>query len=423
MENAGKNRYNRGMWQWIKNQYHLVQSFLANAYFGFPSRKLTVIGVTGTSGKTTATHMIYEILKKAGYKVSLLSTVQAVVGGIQYDTGFHVTTPDPHILPKFLKQAVDNGDEYFVLEVSSHGLDQNRAAFMQFKVGVLTSLAHEHLDYHKTFDNYAKAKLKLLTASSHAVIPADGVVQKITHLSQFKLLSKKITTFGLTKGDQTQKKWNLKLLIPGDFMVLDGLAAASAASLLGVPIVTIKKALSEFKGIPGRFEEIKNNKGIRIVIDFAHKPDALEKAIAAARDLIPNENRVIVLFGCASQRDVLKRAMMGKISAELADVTILTDEDPRFEEPMKIINEIAAGCLVQGAKEIQPDSSRKDQRGIFVKIPNRKEAIDVAINTLAKKGDIVLLCGKGHEQSMNYKGKELSYSEHAAVRSALEKTA
>jgi len=167
------------MWQSCKNYYHLVTAFLANLCYGFPSRKLTIIGITGTSGKSTTTHMIYEILKSAGYKVSLLSTVKGVIGGKEYDTGFHVTTPDPHNLPKYLRQAVDHGDTYFVLEVSSHALDQNRAAFVNFKVGILTSLAHEHLDYHKTMAEYAKAKFKLLHNAEFAVVPAVGLSSEL----------------------------------------------------------------------------------------------------------------------------------------------------------------------------------------------------------------------------------------------------
>src|SRR5205809_3867083 len=164
------------MWQGCKNIYHLVTSFLANVYYGFPGQKLIVIGVTGTSGKTTTAHMIYEVLKSAGKKVALLSTIQAVIGGKAYDTGFHVTTPDPQRLPKYLKKAIDAGDEYAVIEVSSHALDQNRAAFVNFKIGVLTTLAHEHLDYHKTLENYAKAKFKLLQAAEIAVMPEERIM-------------------------------------------------------------------------------------------------------------------------------------------------------------------------------------------------------------------------------------------------------
>lgn len=197
------------MWQGAKNYYHLLTALLANIYYGFPSRKLRIIGITGTSGKSTTTHMVYEILKTAGYKVSLLSTVKAVIGGKDYDTGFHVTTPDPHNLPKYLRQAADNGDDFFVLETSSHALDQNRAAFVQFEVGILTSLAHEHLDYHKTMENYANAKFKLLHQAGHAIAPAIGISDHLKQAVGYSRLKGKVSTFGIETGDVTQKTGNL----------------------------------------------------------------------------------------------------------------------------------------------------------------------------------------------------------------------
>jgi len=392
------------MLQRLKNIYHLLQAFLANVYYGFPGRKLIVIGITGTSGKTTTAHMIYEVLKTAGYNVSLLSSIKAVIHGKEYDTGFHVTTPDPQTLPKYLKKAVDSGDTYFVLELSSHGLDQHRAACVNFTLGILTTLAHEHLDYHRTFENYARAKFKLLEASEVRVIPES----LLPSLKKFGMTNTKLVTFGMRKGDETQEHWNLKLKLPGDFNVMNALAAAAAAKVLEVPEKIIKQALENFSAIPGRFEEIKNNKGFRIIIDFAHKPDALEGVLQAAKKEVKNNGKIIVMFGCASQRDILKRPIMGKISGELADITVLTDEDPRFEDSMKIINEIAQGCLDAGAKE-----------HVFFKIPDRQKAINFIIRKLAKKDDIVLLCGKGHEKSMNYNGIEKPWSEHKAVEKAL----
>lgn len=411
------------MWQGLKNIYHFFVAFLANVWYGFSSRKLTVIGVTGTSGKTTTTHMIYEILKEAGYKVSLLSTIKAVIGGKEYDTGFHVTTPDPHVLPKFLKIAVQNGDTHFVLEVSSHALDQNRAAFVRFSVGVLTTLAHEHLDYHKTFANYARAKFKLLHASKTAVLPRVGISEEVKQAVEYSHLRGKVETFGLAQGDETQKKWQLRLKSKAEFNVLNGLAAAAAADAVGVSKEVIQKALSRFSSIPGRYEEIPTGKEFRVIIDFAHKPDALEAALISARNEVKGNGRIIAMYGCASQRDVLKRPMMGAISARLAEITVLTDEDPRHEDPLKIINEIAQGCVRGGAQEahILHPTSYSMAKNIFFKIPNRKEAIEFIIQKLAKKGDIILLCGKGHEQSMNYNGTELPWSEHNAVKEALKK--
>jgi UDP-N-acetylmuramoyl-L-alanyl-D-glutamate--2,6-diaminopimelate ligase len=416
------------MWQCLKNKYHWIRSLVANIYYGFPGYKLTVIGVTGTSGKTTTTLMIYEVLKKAGYKVSVLSTIKAVIGGLEYDTGFHVTTPDPMHLSRYLNQAVRNNDQYFVLEVSSHALDQNRVSFIPFKIGVLTSLAHEHLDYHKTFKNYTQAKFKLLHSAKTAIVPINILKddKKLSRDAGYDKLAGKVTTYGLTQGDQTQRKWHLKLKMIGDFNVLNALAAAASASLLGVEMPIIQSALANFSGVLGRFEEITNSRGLRIVIDFAHKPDALQAVLKVAQKTINKGSRIIVMYGCASERDLLKRSIMGKISAMMADITVLTDEDPRREDRIKIIDEIAKGCIDGGAKEVQSSPPKADQpmaenikEHIFYKIPDRQKAIDFIINKLAKKGDVILLCGKGHEKSINYNGVETPWSEHEAVRKAL----
>jgi UDP-N-acetylmuramoyl-L-alanyl-D-glutamate--2,6-diaminopimelate ligase len=194
------------MWQKAKNQYHLVQSLIANVQYGFPGRKLVVIGVTGTSGKTTTALMIYSMLHAAGYRVSVLTTIKAIIAGKEYDTGFHVTTPDPHVLPKYLNEAVKHGDTHMVLEVSSHALDQNRTAFIPFEIGVLTSFAHEHLDYHKTLANYARAKFSLLHAAKVAILPVDVINDTLKHTVRYSNLLKKIKLFGLNKGDVTQEE-------------------------------------------------------------------------------------------------------------------------------------------------------------------------------------------------------------------------
>jgi len=412
------------MWQKIKNIYHLFQSLLANIYYGFPGRKLNVIAVTGTSGKTTTTLMIYEVLKAAKLKTSVLSSIQAVIGGEEFDTGFHVTTPDPHVLPKYLNQALKNGDTHFVLEVSSHAMDQNRAAFVPFKIGVLTSFAHEHLDYHKTLKNYARAKFKLLHAAENVIIPVNVINEELQREVRFNKLLPKLITFGLKEGNETQEKWNLKIKLPGDFNLLNALAAASVGSKLHISGSVIKYALESFLGIPGRYERITNNKGITIIIDFAHKVDALEALLKSVHSLAKNGNRIICMFGCASERDILKRPIMGKISGLMADITVLTDEDPRYEDPLKIINEISAGCIEAGAEEVSRSGFRAKnyKNHIFFKIPDRQEAINFIIDKLAEKGDIILLCGKGHEKSMNYKGIEQPWSEHKAVKKALTKT-
>lgn len=399
------------MWQDLKNIYHLATALFAHIYYRFPARKLTVIGITGTSGKTTTTHMVYEVLKAAGYKVSLLSSIQAIIGGKEFDTGFHVTTPDPQTLPKYLRQAVDRGDTHFVLEVSSHALHQNRAAFISFAVGVLTTLAHEHLDYHKTFENYAKAKFILLHNSKKVVLPYEGIRNSVKDAVDYDRVMQKAITFGLSEGDVTQKKLNLHMKLPGDFNLLDALAAATVGQLLKIPEKLVKHTLENFSHLAGRFEEIPTGKDFRIIIDFAHKPDAIQGILEAAKKQVKKDGRIIVMFGSASERDTLKRPMMGEIAGRLADIIVLTDEDPRREDPMKIIDEIGAG--------IRNYESRIMNKTLF-KIPNRKEAIEFVLTKLAQKDDIVLLLGKGHEKSMSYNGVETPWSEHAVVQETLK---
>lgn len=422
-------RYNKRMWQKVKNIYHLFVAFLANLWYGFPSKKLTVIGVTGTDGKTTTTNMIYEVLKSAGKKVSLVSTVQAIVGVESHGLGFHVTTPSSFALQRFMKRALLAGDEYFVLEVSSHGLDQNRVAFIDFAIGVLTSLSHDHLDYHKTFENYAKAKFKLLNMAVIDAILPYGLPENITNLLNVSA-RKKIIRFGLNSGDQTQKSWQFKLAIPGNYNILNALAAASVGVVLHIPKATIKTTLQGFRGVFGRFEEIETGKNFRVVIDFASTPNSLEQVLRTAREQVGNpispafrgakEGRVIAVYGSASERDLLKRPMMGAVSGKFANITVLTDEDPRWENPMKIIDEIAKGCIEAGAVEEVENKTPRAKGNTFYKIPNRQEAINFVIQKLAREGDIILLCGKGHEKSISYRGTETPWSEHEAVVRALQ---
>lgn len=383
----------------INNYYHLPKAVLANIIFGFPTKKLKVIGVTGTDGKSTTTNMIYQILKDAGEKVSMVSSVNAVIGGKEYDTGFHVSSPDPMVVQKFARQALEKSDKYLVLEVTSHGLDQYRFWGIKFEAVVFTNITHDHLDYHKTFENYFNTKLKLSKKSKFIVVNKN--------IASIKGVLGKVLTFGLNKGDFNQKDIKLKLKIIGDYNIENALAALAVAYVLNIPKKIAQKSLEQFKGIKGRMEEVKNNLGIKIVIDFASTPNALEQALKTLRQETKS-GRLIAVFGSASQRDLMKRPMMGEISAKLANITIVTDEDPRYEDRNKIIEEIAQGAKKEGAKE-----------GInLFKEPDRQKAIKLAIS-LAKKGDTVGIFGKGHEQSINYNGVETPWSERGAVNLAL----
>lgn len=348
--------------QWVINYFwHLPMAMLANILYGFPSRGLKVIGVTGTDGKTTTVHMIYEILKAAGKKVSMISTINS--------PGLHVTSPDPFVVQKLIKEAVKKGNEYIVLEVTSHALDQYRFWGINFEVGVITNITHEHLDYHKTFKNYYHTKLNLLKKSK---IPVK------------------------------YRKLKLKLKIPGEYNIENASAATLATTALGIDQELARKTVENFTGLTGRMEEVKNNKGIKIIIDFAHTPNALEQALKTLKK--QTKGKLIAVFGSAGQRDEGKRPLMGKIASKFADYAVVTAEDPRGE--LDKINK----QITQGIKT-----------GVdFFVINDREHAIDFAINKLAKKGDTVGIFGKGHERSINLDGKlEIPWSDREAVLKAL----
>lgn len=387
--------------QVINNFYHLPKAILANFVYGFPTSGMTVIGITGTDGKTTTTNMIYHILKAAGKKVSMVSTINAVIAGKAYDTGFHVTSPDPLMVQKFARQAKDHRDQYLVLEVTSHALDQYRFWGVKFTVGVITNITHEHLDYHKTWQNYLQTKLKLLKGVKFAIINYD--------LLNFVMRSHtKLSTFGLDKGDFNHKKFSLKLKIPGSYNVENALAAMAVTICLGVDRDVAKKAIEQFRSLSGRLEEIKNSRRIRVIVDFAHTPNALEQTLKTLRK--QTKGKLISVFGSAGQRDVAKRALMGEVSGKLADYTVITAEDPRGE--LEQINR----QIISGAKK----AGGKLDQNLFV-IDDRGVAIDFAINKLAKRGDIVGIFGKGHEKSLNLDGiHEIHWSDQEAARKALK---
>lgn len=385
--------------------WHLPQAFLANLINLFPSRGLTVVGISGTDGKTTTTNMIYRILNEAGFKASVISTLGAVISGKNFETGEHVTSPSSFMIQKMMKLAKESGDEYFVLEVTSHGLDQFRFFGVKFDIGVITNVTHEHLDYHKTFKNYLNAKAKLVQNAKVAILNRND--------ENFEYLSKKakgkVISFGLNKNsDFNPYKFPLKLKIPGEFNVLNALAASAACVALKVKSEIIKKTLSDFSDLNGRMQFIENNLGIKIVIDFAHTPNGLENALKAIKT---NGQGIIALIGAEGYRDKGKRAMMGEIAGKLADFVIITSVDPRG-----LIDEINK-AIKTGAEK----AGKKLGEDLFIE-NDRAKAIDFAINTLAKRGDCVGIFGKGHESSMNLDGRrEVDWSDFKAVEGALSK--
>lgn len=401
------------MWQKTKNYYHLIQAVIANLSTNFPSRKLKVIGVTGTDGKTTTTNLIYHILKSASKKASMVSTIGAAIGGRTYDIGFHVTTPSPFGLQRYIKKAVDDNNEYLVLEVTSHALDQYRAWGIEFEIGVLTNITHEHLDYHKTYDRYLDAKVRLLNCSKVAIVNKDdlsyeGIKSKIlsskSQINQ-KLKIQKFLTYGLNNdSDVNPNIFPFKTKLFGKFNQYNCLAAIATCKSLGVKDDDIREAILTFKAPTGRQEIVYDN-NFKVMIDFAHTPAAFKVLLSEVRG--ETKGRIIHMFGSAGQRDSTKRPIMGEVSSKYVDVIVLTSEDSRGERVEKINNEIKAGI--------------KDKKGLEVyKIPDRKEAIKHAI-ALAKKGDIVVITGKGHEKSMNLGNGEEPWDEFEAVENAIHK--
>jgi UDP-N-acetylmuramoyl-L-alanyl-D-glutamate--2,6-diaminopimelate ligase len=384
---------------------HLPLALFALGRYGFPSRQLKIIGVTGTDGKTTTVNLIYHLLKEAGFPVGMISTVSAKIGEEEIDTGFHVTSPDPQVLQQLLRKMVKKGIKYVVLEVTSHGLDQFRFLGINYEIGVLTNITREHLDYHKTFENYLKTKAKLFTQSKLVVLNKDdGSYDFLSALAEKKksgLLSYAIKN----KADFTPTTFPFKTVLPGEYNRYNVLAAAAVASALGAKRESIRKALKDFKGIEGRMEEIETGQGFRAIVDFAHTPNALEQVLKTLKDGLGKDCRLIAVFGAAGLRDREKRPIMGEIAGKLADLVVLTAEDPRTEKVEEICEQIAAGCRRVG---VEPTI-----------ISNRQEAIEFAIKA-AKKGDIVVVCGKGHEKSMCFGKKEYPWSDQEAIKKALK---
>jgi len=388
------------MWQKIKNIYHLGMAILANLFYGFPSGKLGVIGVTGTDGKTTTTSLIYHILHAAGLNVSMVSSVGAVIGGKNYDVGFHITTPSSFAVQRFIKKAVSSGSKFLVLETTSHALDQYRVFGVKYEIGVLTNVTHEHLDYHRNYENYVKTKTKLLEMSKTAIVNRDDDSFKI--ISNLKSQISNLKTYGMSADtDINPKTFPFKTNLFGEFNKYNVLAAISACKALGISEKAIREGIESFVAPLGR-EDIVYGKDFTVMIDFAHTPNAIDQILKSIRPIVTG--KIIHVFGSAGARDVTKRPLMGEMSSKYADIIVLTAEDPRGEPVEKIMTEIKSGI---------------NKKAKVLKIPDRKKAIEQAIK-MAEKGDFVLVTGKSHEKSMNYGQGEVAWDEYMAVGSALK---
>lgn len=406
-------------------------ALLSAAWYGYPGRQMRVIGVTGTEGKTTTVRLVHAILLAAGYRVGLISTVNALIGDEEIDTGLHTTTPDALALQHYLAQMAERDSQYAVIEVTSHGLDQHRVTGCEFDVAVITNITHDHLDYHHTFQEYRAAKARLFENLRTSYRKND--VAKVSILnaddSSYDFLeayaAERCYSYGIECPSDVQATdmhlsstgtsftavtpcGDFEVVTPlvGKFSVYNTLAAIATGVSQGVSFEAMQHGISAMRGVEGRMERIEMGQDFTVMIDFAHTPNALDKALQTARSL--TAGKMTVVFGCAGLRDRSKRSLMGEIAAKLSDYVVLTAEDPRTEDVNDIMEQIAEGCRHVGKRE-----------GVdFWRIADRGEAIAAAIQK-ARAGDLVVVTGKGHERSMCYGTTEYPWSEHEVVRKAL----
>jgi UDP-N-acetylmuramoyl-L-alanyl-D-glutamate--2,6-diaminopimelate ligase len=407
---------------------------LASAYFGYPSRQLTVVGVTGTDGKTTTTNLIYNILKAAGIRVGMISTVNAVIGDETIPIGLHVTTPPAPEVQMYLRRMVDAGLTHCVLETTSHGLAQGRVRGVDYDVAVLTNVTHEHLDFHGSFENYRAAKGLLFQSLSESFRKPGVDKISVVNLDDasapyfLKFPADRKLTYSLDKPSEAdfaaqvemrpgemrvdirhrnQPFIRVRTAMVGVYNAQNILAAAAATwTLVAHPSRTIKAGIRAMPPVPGRMERIDEGQDFTAIVDFAHTPNALRRALETARQM--TNGRLIAVFGSAGLRDREKRRLMAEVSAELADTSVFTAEDPRTESLDAILQAMAEGAISKGGVEGKS----------FYRVPDRGEAIAFACS-LARPGDLVIACGKGHEQSMAFGTIEYPWDDRDAMRAAL----
>ena len=397
-------------------------------FFDYPANRMRMVGVTGTNGKTTTTHMIRHILKAQGHKVGVIGTVHIMIGDTSYP--IHNTTPDVVDLQHILHQMVQENVEYCVMEVSSHALALGRVSGVEFDTAVFTNLTQDHLDFHKTFENYLAAKCKLFeqVSASDQVKDNKGAVINIDdsygHRVMEKTTAPTITYSTLGKGtlnasdvhmstknsqytvNYKGESYPVSMNTTGLFNVYNTLAAIGACLQEGISMEAIDTALKTFSSVPGRFELIEEGQDFAVVVDYAHTPDGLQNILETAKAI--KENRIIIVFGCGGDRDATKRPIMGRIAAEYGDKIYVTSDNPRTEDPVQIVKDVEVGV-----KEALRDGTS------YEVIVNRREAIHHAFHD-AKAGDIVIIAGKGHENYQILKNETIHFDDREEARKALK---
>ncbi|MCK9378523.1 MAG: UDP-N-acetylmuramoyl-L-alanyl-D-glutamate--2,6-diaminopimelate ligase [Candidatus Moranbacteria bacterium] len=402
--------------QKLKNYYHFLQAVVANFWYGFPSKKIKVIGVTGTNGKTTTVQMIARILEEAGFRVAVASTINFKLNGKEKVNKTKFTTLSAFAVQKFILDAVLGQHDFVVLETSSHSLDQCRVWGVKYDTAVITNVTREHLDYHKTMEQYRKAKKILFKKAENIVVNLDmekpeyylsadvekkygySVNNQESRIKNQELRIKNQDDYSTVKAENAKLSINSSqfsvlnsqflLNLPGMFNIENALAAICVGMIYDIKEDIIARALEKINGIPGRMESVSNDRGLNIIIDYAVTPDSLEKLYGLIREFRNIEGgKIIAVFGSCGERDRGKRPIMGEIVSRTADYVIITNEDPYGEDPSQIMNELESGI-----KNHKLDKT-------YFKIIDRQEAIKKALQ-IAKPGDFVIVTGKGAEETM-----------------------
>lgn len=394
-------------------------AMVASNYYGSPSENLRLVGITGTNGKTTIASLLYQLFKKAGFKVGLLSTVKIMVDTKEYKTTH--TTPDSLTINKYLKEMNEVGVEFCFMEVSSHGIDQKRTEGLVFEGGVFTNLSHDHLDYHNTFKEYRDVKkifFDELGSKAFALVNKDdkngSFMLQNTKARSYSYALKSYADYrgqilenglaGLLLKLNDHEVWT-KLI--GNFNAYNLLAIFGTAELLGLETLETLRLLSDLESVSGRFQYLISDTKITAIVDYAHTPDALKNVLETIGDIRTNNETLITVVGCGGDRDTMKRPVMGNIAAKLSNKVIFTSDNPRTEDPNKIIEDIEKG--------VEPHDYKK-----IISITDRKQAIRTACQ-FAEEKDVILIAGKGHETYQETNGVRVHFNDFEIIREELKK--
>jgi UDP-N-acetylmuramoyl-L-alanyl-D-glutamate--2,6-diaminopimelate ligase len=413
---------------------------ISTAFFENPSAQMTLIGITGTNGKTTTAYLAESILRGAGFKTGLIGTIDYHFGGTVHTAT--TTTPESYDLQKILRHMLEEGISHVIMEVTSHALHQHRIEGCHFDIGVFTNCTPDHLDYHKTMDQYFESKTSLFTRflrktmkpHSLSLVNLDDPKGRLLWEKLFEpkmsyglngerhISAKDIHTSitGLSAMAITpQGNFSLHSPLLGDFNLYNILASAGIGLALEVPLEEVRGGIEGLSGVPGRVERIQNEKGFHIFVDYAHTPDALERILRTMGKL-KGAGRIITVFGCGGDRDRGKRPLMGGIACRYSDLAVITSDNPRTEDPAAIIEEIEAGMRTESIRKIDPEelSGGFKERG-YVKVLDRRKAIRLAIK-LAKPGDVVIIAGKGHEDYQIIGRKRFPFNDRYEIKEALK---